>query len=416
MRRQRTPTGRRTLPTSSVRQCGLHGAVLALLLVTAGAGCDAATDADEPRSPVGVSGSGEPAAERVPPVRVTSNIADLNAAPIGQPVRITATGGDLRAVTVKAADGTELAGAINDDAWELSARLEPGTDYIATAQAERSDGELVTKVLMFHAQDLTLDQQTYPAVAPLAGETVGVGMPVIVSFDLPVTEKAAFEEHMVVTSTPAQPGSWHWFSDHLVHWRPRTYWQAGTDVSVELDVNSVPAGNGIFGQESRTVGFHIGDANIYKVNAQTHQMQVFSNGRQLRTLPITTGKKGFTTRSGTKVIMEKFAEKRMNSETVGINRDDPEAYDIDDVKWAMRVTHSGEFIHAAPWSVGSQGRANVSHGCTGMSTANAAWLYAMSKRGDVVEYSGTDRPMTLDNGYGDWNATFIDYKVGSALD
>ena len=81
----------------------------------------------------------------------------------------------------------------------------------------------------------------------------------------------------------------------------------------------------------------------------------------------------------------------------------------------MRVTYSGEFLHAAPWSVGSQGYANVSHGCTGMSTANAAWLYDISKRGDVVEYTGTDRPMTLDNGYGDWNDSFAQWKQGSAL-
>ena len=91
------------------------------------------------------------------------------------------------------------------------------------------------------------------------------------------------------------------------------------------------------------------------------------------------------------MIIEKFREKRMNSETVGIAQNDPEYYDIDDVEYAMRVTYSGEFIHAAPWSVGSQGYANVSHGCTGMSTANAGWLYNITKRGDVVEYTGTDR-------------------------
>jgi hypothetical protein len=50
-----------------------------------------------------------------------------------------------------------------------------------------------------------------------------------------------------------------------------------------------------------------------------------------------------------------------------------------------------------------------------MSTADAGWLYAMSRRGDVVEYTGTDVQMTLDNGYGDWNASFRDYKAGSAL-
>ena len=125
-------------------------------------------------------------------------------------------------------------------------------------------------------------------------------------------------------------------------------------------------------------------------------MKVFQNGTLLRTLPITTGKPGFTTRSGTKVIIEKFREKRMNSETVGIAEGNPEYYDIDDVEYAMRLTYSGEFIHAAPWSVGSQGSANVSPRLHRDEPANAAWLYNISKRGDVVEYVGSDRPMTHD--------------------
>ena len=156
-------------------------------------------------------------------------------------------------------------------------------------------------------------------------------MPVVVTFDIPVTDRAMFEKHMNVTSTPAQKGSWYWLSDSEAHFRPARYWKAGTDVSVDLDLNSLPAGNGIYGQEDRQLSFHVGDAHVYKVNAQTHQMQVFSNGELLRTLPITTGKPGFTTRSGVKVIMEKFETRRMNSETVGINRNSPEAYDIDDV-------------------------------------------------------------------------------------
>ena len=251
-------------------------------------------------------------------------------------------------------------------------------------------------------------------MAPLQGETVGVGMPVIVTFDVPVTDKAEFEKNMKVTSKPAQPGSWHWLSDNEAHWRPKSYWKAGTDVSVDVDINGVAAGNGIYGQEDRDVDFEIGDAHIYKVDMKTHQMKVLSNGKLLRTIPITTGEQpAFTTRSGIKVIMEKFDSKRMNSETVGITG--TEAYDIDNVQWAMRVTNSGEFIHAAPWSVGSQGYANVSHGCTGMSTDNAGWLYSMSVRGDVVEYTGSDRPMEDGNGYADWNMNFQEYKQGSAL-
>jgi hypothetical protein len=57
----------------------------------------------------------------------------------------------------------------------------------------------------------------------------------------------------------------------------------------------------------------------------------------------------------------------------------------------------------------------VSHGCTGMSTANAGWLYDHSMIGDVVEYTGSDRPMTIDNGIGDWNLPFSQYAAGSAL-
>lgn len=385
----------------------------ALLLAASLAACDSTeSTSDAQRGPDGTSSQ---AAEPIVPVKVTASAADLRAVRIADPLRINVADGTLKGVNLTAADGTALKGAVKGDAWVLSSRLEPGTDYVARARAERNDGEVVTKTVRFHTEDLTLLEQAYPSVAPLAGETVGIGMPVVVHFDRPVQDKAAFERHMKVTTTPAQPGAWHWLGDNDVRYRPKAYWQPGTDVSVDLDLNSIPAGNGIYGQESRVIDFHVGDANIYKVNAQTHQMQVFNNGDLLRTIPITTGKAGFTTRSGTKVIMEKFASRRMNSETVGIASDDPEAYDIDDVQWAMRLTNSGEFIHAAPWSVGSQGYANVSHGCTGMSTENAAWLYAMTKRGDVVEYTGTDRYMTVENGYGDWNEDFAAYKGGSAL-
>jgi lipoprotein-anchoring transpeptidase ErfK/SrfK len=105
----------------------------------------------------------------------------------------------------------------------------------------------------------------------------------------------------------------------------------------------------------------------------------------------------------------------MNSETIGIEPNSADGYNLDDVEYAMRITYSGEFLHAAPWSVAYQGNSNVSHGCTGMSTANAAWLYNSSLVGDPVVFTGSDRGMTLDNGYGDWNESFKEYKQGSAL-
>jgi lipoprotein-anchoring transpeptidase ErfK/SrfK len=400
------------MPVRPARLAGATALAVALISLTA---CNADSvmrgGSDEPGDDETTAASA-PEAE----VEVSTNLPkNKRSVPVDTLLEVTAADGTLHKVTVTSEAGN-LSGEVSTDgtSWTAADRLEPGATYDMTTVAETPDGEAVRGHSKFTTQALSLDQQTYPSVSPLQGETVGVGMPVVVSFDVAVKDKAAFEKNMKVTSTPAQAGSWHWLSDNEAHWRPKTYWKAGTDVSVDIDVNSVPAGGGIYGQEDREVDFEIGDAHIYKVDMKTHQMKVLSNGKLLRTIPITTGEQpDFTTRSGIKVIIEKFDAKRMNSETVGITGDD--AYDIDNVQWAMRVTYSGEFIHAAPWSVGSQGYANVSHGCTGMSTENAGWLYDMTLRGDVVEYTGTDRAMEDGNGYADWNESFQEYKQGSAL-
>ena len=366
----------------------------------------------------GGSGSGDQPADDAPAASVKMNVArNASDVPVDTDLTVTAVDGTLQSVDVV---GTGEAGALSGElagdgsGWKAGDLLEPGTTYTVKASVSGADGESVVKRQKFTTVDLSLDQQTYPSVAPLPGETVGVGMPVIVTFDLPVTDKAAFEKKMHVTTSPEQVGSWRWISDTEAHYRPKKYWQAGTTVDVDVDVNGVDAGNGIYGQESRDVDFTVGDANIYSVDTKTDQMKVTSNGQLLRTIPITTGEQpAYTTRSGVKVIIEKFESKDMNSETVGITGAD--AYNIEGVQWAMRLTYSGEFIHAAPWSVASQGRANVSHGCTGMSTENADWLFHMSKRGDVVDYTGTDRGIEAGNGYDDWNVSWSDYKAGSAL-
>jgi lipoprotein-anchoring transpeptidase ErfK/SrfK len=406
---------------------GLVGLAALLLGASVLSACDNGSDLpgtggaadDTTGASSGSSDSGDSSdSEDEPPAgSMSTNVKSKTDVPVDTVLTVSARDGRLSTVdVVGSGEAGALTGAIAGDGstWKADERLEPGTTYTVKASVSGDDGEVVTKRQKFTTQDLSLDQQTYASVAPLPGETVGVGMPVIVTFDVPVTDRAEMEKHMTVTSAPEQPGTWNWISDTVVHYRPKKYWQAGTTVAVDLDVNGVAAGNGIYGQEDREVDFTIGDAHIYKVDMNTHQMKVFSNGKLLRTLPITTGEQPqFTTRSGIKLIMEKFDSKRMNSETVGITGAD--AYDIDNVQWAMRVTNSGEFIHAAPWSVGSQGYANVSHGCTGMSTDNADWLYHMSVRGDVVSYTGTDRGIEAGNGYDDWNVSWADYKAGSAL-
>ena len=150
---------------------------------------------------------------------------------------------------------------------------------------------------------------------------------------------------------------------------------------------------------------------ISYVNLQTHMMKVTRNGKTLRTIPIAAGKPGFETRSGIKVILTKELSRRMDAATGGTSQDSPEYYNLV-VQYALRVTWSGEFLHAAPWSVGNQGVYNSSHGCVGMSTENAKWFYDQSEIGDVVVFTGSNRQMTMDNGIGDWNAPLERWSEG----
>ena len=64
---------------------------------------------------------------------------------------------------------------------------------------------------------------------------------------------------------------------------------------------------------------------------------------------------------------------------------------------------------------GNFGRRNASHGCVGMSTGDAAWLFNRSLIGDPVVTTGTSRGMEHGNGYSDWNVSYAKYKKGSAL-
>jgi lipoprotein-anchoring transpeptidase ErfK/SrfK len=168
------------------------------------------------------------------------------------------------------------------------------------------------------------------------------------------------------------------------------------------------------GAGNSTTSFATGPAMVTRVNALTHQAEVYRDGTLIRTLPVTTGKPGFETRSGTVVISTKEPVRTMDAATGGTDPEDPEYYRIE-VHWAMRITASGEFLHAAPWSVYAQGKRNVSHGCVGMSTDNAQWLFDRSNIGDVVEISGTSLPQNLGNGITVWMNTWDQWLADSAV-
>jgi lipoprotein-anchoring transpeptidase ErfK/SrfK len=336
-------------------------------------------------------------------------------------------------VSVAAADGTiekvllysghskknAVAGSVSPDGttWTAEENLDPGERYRMVMRGKDSDGDLTTKRSHFRTEDLDVATElTYlEYIQPYDNATVGVGMPVVLMFDVPVTDKASIERSLHVTSEPQVKGSWHWYSDTEVHYRPKHYWPVGTEVHVDADIHSVSAGNGVYGQTSESFDFTIGREVISKINLKSHKMKVYINDKLARTIPVTGGMPGYETRSGTKVIMEKYRTKDMDAATTGVSRNDPEYYNISNVPNALRVTWSGEFLHGAPWSEADQGYANVSHGCVGMSVANSAWMYDNFEIGDVVKVTGSSRSLEPGNGWTDWDVPWGQYAKGSAL-
>ena len=381
------------------------------------AACTVSAASDTPE-PSGVSAPATPTPTPVPTPMAVVSISpapESDEVPLDARIRVAVAKGELVRVEAKRPNGSLIPGQFEaDGTWVSKGReLRREKTYVVRAVAVDSAG-LRTEV---ESSFRTLDPPTTltTSISPLNGTTVGVGMPLVVHLSEPVPDdrRAAVQRRLTVTTSPAVEGSWSWLSDSELHYRPETYWPAGTDVAVRVNLLAWKAAPKLWGDEQRTVKFHVGDALVMKVDVSGHEMTVAQNGKLLRTIPVTTGKDGFITRNGIKVITSKERSRVMDAATIDIDKNDPEYYRLK-VEYAMRLTWSGEFLHAAPWSAESQGLANVSHGCTGMSLADAAWLYGLVKVGDPVEFTHSPRGLEPGNGWTDWNVSWDDWTAGSA--
>lgn len=398
-------------------------AVVGLALVVAGLTACNDTEGASSAGSSATGGDGTATATVDPSPTPTVSAAEIAISPadgkgrvrLDKVIRVKADQGQLTKVTVRDDEGTKVAGEIDADGstWKADeAGLRAAAAYTVSATAVDAQGLETKATSTFKTLKPTERATSY--LTPGDDWTVGVGMPIVVSLSEPVDHdnRDAVEEAITVDAQPATTGAWRWFSDSQLQWRPKTFWKSGTTVTVDADLDGVEFSEGTWGKGTSTAAFTVGSRMVSTVDIAEHTLTVRRNGEVIRRIPITTGKSGFETRVGTKVIMSRESSRQMDSETTGIGRDDSEYYNVN-VKWAMRLTYSGEFLHAAPWSVGSQGHANVSHGCTGMSTENAKWLFDHSKVGDVVKYVDGSRAMEWGNGYTAWNKTFGQWKSGA---
>ncbi|MER7838758.1 Ig-like domain-containing protein [Streptomyces sp. NPDC096040] len=336
---------------------------------------------------------------------------------INDPVKVTVSNGKLTKVTMTAvATGAEVPGTLSVDgtSWKPNGRLERATKYQVAAEADDAKGRSATGNATITTVSPANDFIGH--LSPEDGSTVGVGMPVTVNFDKAVSNKAAVESKIQVSSSSGQKVVGHWFNGDRLDFRPQNYWKPGSTVTVTLNLNGI----------QKTVTFKIGRSQISTVDAKTKLMTVVRDGKTIRTIPVSSGSTEHPTYNGQMVISEKFRQIHMNGATVGLtNKDGKPAYDIKAVPHAMRLTDSGTFIHGNYWGADRVfGKVNTSHGCVGMKDVKgggdgkqpAAWFFDNSMTGDVVIVKNSaDKTMPApDNGLSDWNMPWSEWVAGSA--
>ncbi|WP_405875583.1 MULTISPECIES: Ig-like domain-containing protein [unclassified Streptomyces] len=352
-----------------------------------------------------------------PPAIVVQPGADSGKVPVSRKVTVRARGGSLTSVEVTSPGPGKVSGNWSKDRsmWTSTTPLAPGATYTVRANGKASAGPALDRTASFttEAPKNAVVGEYYPD----KGTKVGVAMPVSITFNKPIQDRAAIERKLRVTASPAVEGAWNWMKDRngkdRVDYRPERYWKPGTDVTLRMDLAGVNAGGGAYGTQQRVVNFRIGDAVTSTMDVRKKTMVVARNGKALRTLKVSSGKEGFETWNGTMVVLSKVPTIRMNSSSVRIFGQ--EAYDLGKVKWDVQLTPSGTYVHAAPWNEGKFGVVNGSHGCIGMSTSDAEWFYDQVHLGDPVTVLHSVDTVATNNGYGDWNVDWATWKQGSAL-
>ncbi len=354
-------------------------------------------------------GSGGGGASRSPDT-VQLSIAPSDGSTGADPAKgitVTATKGKIQTVKVTG-DGLTGAAAVTGTlnaartAWHSDWTLPVSQTLTVTASASDSSGHSVTQTSSF--KTISPAQTFQTQIFEGYKQQYGVGMPIILNFSSPITNRAAVERALTVTTSKPVVGAWYWDNSQTLVFRPRDYWPAHTTVSFVGHLNGVKGAPGLYGMHTLTQQFRIGRSLIVTASTAKHRMRLYRNGKVFRRWPISTGKPGDDTPNGTYLTIEKRNPVLMKGPGYSI-----------EVPWSVRFTWSGDYLHDAFWSVGEQGFTNVSHGCVNMAPADAEFYYKMAVPGDPVTITGSPKGGSWDNGWTEWFLNWHQLLKGSAL-
>ncbi|MEU4534676.1 Ig-like domain-containing protein [Streptosporangium sp. NPDC023825] len=389
-----------------------------LTLALAAASCSGNTAVQGDRTP---QASQNPSAAVAAAVVTVAPLDRTRGVPTDTPILVAAQGGTLRQVAVRAVKGAKgsLPGVLSADGtqWRSRGVAAPGASYEVSVTAVNPAGAVTTTTSSFSTvrKREAFAIENFMPGRDTTGLTVGVGMPVMITFDRDVTDRVSIERNLFVRTSRPVLGAWHWFDARNVHFRPKKFWPAGTRVRVEARLAGVRGGNGLYGAANKTVNFKIGRSQITRGSVQTHHLTVKRDGKVVREIPMSAGQGGnwkYHTTSGVHLAMSRENVTVMTSP--GIGPGSPGYYQLT-VYDTVRISNSGEYIHAAPWSVGSQGNSNVSHGCVNVSPSNAKWFLDNTLIGDPIIITGSPRVLEPLNGWGHWQESWKEWLKWSSL-
>ena len=370
-----------------------------------------------------------PAKPRPPVLGVSPFDGAEKVSPLTKPV-VDVLDGKITEVSLSDDWGNAVEGEISQDgkSWEPTQRLNFSRYYTLSVNSKSSSGVPLARTTNF--QTLVPNNYVQPYIevqggfAPNEDVRYGVGTIVVAHYDEGIKNKALAEKHMIVRTDPPVQGSWYWVSDSVAHWRPETYYKAGTRINVELNMFGLDLGDGLYGQADAKANLTIGDAHIAVANDITKQVSVFENGKLVRTMPTSMGRGGTTTIGdktfawwtppGVYTVLDKADVVTMDSATYGVPAGSAVSYKRK-IGWATRISTDGIYLHHLDDTLWAQGNTNLSSGCLNLNGENAKWYFDMVQPGDIVEvrYTGGP-PLTLAQG-GDWSIPWSDWVKGSAL-
>jgi lipoprotein-anchoring transpeptidase ErfK/SrfK len=411
------------LVLAAVSACSTGGLSSTTVTATRTAG-DSSASAD----PSGSSGSGSSSSSRTAPsttvtqppvaaVSATPAFGSTDLAPI-DPITVSVAQGTIDSLVMTNPEGREVSGTVSADraSWTVGEELGFGKTYTVTGTATGTDRKQVPISGTFTT--VKPEDEVRTTVNPGDGEIVGVAAPVTVSFGVEPEDRALIEKNVTITTDPAVEGAWAWIKHDdgrwALDWRPREYWPANTKVHVDAKVYGLKFGEGAYGAQDLTSDFSIGRNQVVKADVNSFEMVVQQDGVTVASYPASYGKgeaggdPNLITRSGVHVVNEFNEVKLMNNPRYG--------YTNSPQKWAVRISNNGEFIHANPNSVGSQGSSNVTHGCINLSTEHAEQYFKGALWGDPVEITGTSVELSAEDGdIYDWAIPWDEWLTLSAL-